>query len=299
VRELACSPLSDEVGTVECRVCGERFVCITRTHLKKHGLTFEDYKRLYPDAPLMSVELYQKHAERLRSQASEASKKSWMNREAKVKAIREGRAKRVEVKKCVDCGREFQSTEPWLQVRCPECQKLRLRFLDNQRYYRLKRYMLNDFKVLNEFETHLSETHYPCLFGAGTDGTPPMNLNVLPNGRVAGAVWLESGGKQFHTSPITPWRRRLPKSGWQKRIMETCPECGERNVLVYVENPHCLECGAEIIFADENEYYTVSEFACSKCGLVDNGIHFIFKCSKCGSEYRVAVGEDVEQIKVV
>lgn len=63
-------------------------------------------------------------------------------------------------------------------------------------------------------------------------------------------------------------------------------------MLVYLENPHCMECGNEIVFADENQYYTVSEFACSKCGLVDNGNHLIFKCKRCGLEYRVREDSD-------
>jgi len=294
-------PLVDEgESLIQCQVCGKRFITITRTHLKSHGLTFDDYKRLFPDAPLMNSELLQKHAERLRKLAGYAGKKAWLNREKKIEAIKRGRAKRVEVKSCVDCGREFLATEPWLQVRCPKCQKLRIRFLDRQRYYRLKHYIRRDFEELNEIEKHLPETHYPCLGIVGTVGTPAMNLTVLPNGRVAGAVWLESGGKQFnHASPITPWRKRLKEGVWQKRLLEKCPDCGMPNMLVYAENPHCWECGGEIVFAPENEIYGVSEFVCSKCGLVDNGTHYVFKCSKCGSEYRIAVNEDVEYKKVV
>lgn len=292
--ESARFPHMDE-GLVKCRVCGKGFVTITITHLKSHGLTFDDYKRLFPDAPLMTSELLRKHAERLRKQASEASKKSWQNRERKIKAIKEGRAKRSELKKCMDCGQDFLATEPWQQKRCPKCQRLYENFRSRQRYYRIKRYVMENFKELNELEKNLPETHYPCIFGvAGTEGTPAMNLTVLSNGRIAGALWLESGGKEFNhvISPKTPWRRRLPESSWQRRIMENCPDCGTQNILVYLENPHCLECGNEIIFAHENECYTVSELACSKCGLVDNGTHYIFKCPKCSSEFRVCMGQD-------
>lgn len=294
-KESACpQPMDEGSKFVECQVCGKRFVVITRTHLKSHGLTFANYKRLFPNAPLMTAELLRKHSERLRRQASEASKKSWLNRERKIEAIKRGRAKRIEIKACVDCGKEFVATEPWQQKRCPKCQRLFENFVSRQRYYRIKRYIMEDFKELNELETNLPETHYPCLFGAGTIGTPAMNLTVLSNGRIAGALWLESSGKKFNyvTIPKTPWRRRLLESGWQKQILQECPDCGERSLLTFVENPHCMECGSEIVFAKENECYTISEFVCSKCGLVDDGIHYIFKCPKCSTEFRVCVGQD-------
>ena len=37
---------------VECRICGFKSKRIYGRHLKSHGITSEEYKKLYPDAPL-------------------------------------------------------------------------------------------------------------------------------------------------------------------------------------------------------------------------------------------------------
>jgi len=39
---------------IECKVCGKKFKRITHTHLKKHGMTTEEYREKYPDASLIS-----------------------------------------------------------------------------------------------------------------------------------------------------------------------------------------------------------------------------------------------------
>jgi len=36
---------------VTCRICERDFKSITRSHLKTHNITLEEYKSLYPDAP--------------------------------------------------------------------------------------------------------------------------------------------------------------------------------------------------------------------------------------------------------
>lgn len=39
---------------VACAVCGEKFEIIQYSHLKRHGLRMDDYKRIYPERPLMT-----------------------------------------------------------------------------------------------------------------------------------------------------------------------------------------------------------------------------------------------------
>lgn len=42
--------------TVSCFVCGKRFRAITHKHLKRHGMTFDDYVKKFPDAKTSSEE---------------------------------------------------------------------------------------------------------------------------------------------------------------------------------------------------------------------------------------------------
>jgi LAGLIDADG DNA endonuclease family len=42
-----------ERSPVVCGVCGERLLLLATTHLKKHGLTFDEYRERFPDAPIM------------------------------------------------------------------------------------------------------------------------------------------------------------------------------------------------------------------------------------------------------
>jgi LAGLIDADG DNA endonuclease family len=42
---------------ISCAVCGDRFTIIQHTHLKRHGLTIAQYRKLYPSAPLMTDEV--------------------------------------------------------------------------------------------------------------------------------------------------------------------------------------------------------------------------------------------------
>lgn len=42
---------------VECRVCGQEMKWIQNTHLKKHDMTLEQYRKLYPDAPNKDKEM--------------------------------------------------------------------------------------------------------------------------------------------------------------------------------------------------------------------------------------------------
>lgn len=48
---------------VQCQICKKRFKWITPTHLKMHGLTFQEYKSLYPDAEMMASDVLAKRLE--------------------------------------------------------------------------------------------------------------------------------------------------------------------------------------------------------------------------------------------
>lgn len=317
-------PLDESLNFVVCRVCGERLKTISHRHLNKHGITFEEYKRRFPDAPLHSIEYLKNHSEatkrlmaklEYKARLSARAKNQWAkNRDRMREAIKEGVSKRGELKICADCGKPFLANNPHEQHRCPRCyERYRKRYslVWYKRRYHVWHHILKESikEFANEYDgSILTFSHVGFPNDVGTSGTPAMNLTVLPNGRVAGAIYLETGkipsikgDKTASKTPMTPWRRRLPQSGWQRWILQECPDCGEKSLLTFVENPHCMECGAEIIFAKENEYYTISEFVCSKCGLVDDGIHYIFKCSKCSSEFRICVSQngDLEFRRVV
>jgi len=54
-----------------------------------------------------------------------------------------------------------------------------------------------------------------------------------------------------------------------RRIRYECPVCEEQSMLLIINHqPYCMECNGKVVYALENEYYSVSEFACSHCGLV-------------------------------
>ena len=43
---------------VECLECGRYFKAITNTHLKSHGMTLDQYREKYPNAPMLSEKVY-------------------------------------------------------------------------------------------------------------------------------------------------------------------------------------------------------------------------------------------------
>lgn len=45
---------------IPCAVCGERFEVIQHGHVQKHGLTVQEYKALYPDAPIVNNRMKEK-----------------------------------------------------------------------------------------------------------------------------------------------------------------------------------------------------------------------------------------------
>ena len=50
---------------VQCQICKEYYGLISSTHLKMHGLTFQEYKELYPDAKMISDSVQAKRSESL------------------------------------------------------------------------------------------------------------------------------------------------------------------------------------------------------------------------------------------
>lgn len=47
---------------IECKICGGSFVNVNNFHLRKHGITTEKYKELYPGAPTMDASLISKRS---------------------------------------------------------------------------------------------------------------------------------------------------------------------------------------------------------------------------------------------
>ena len=51
---------------IECQICHRPYAMISPQHLKTHKLSVNDYKRLYPDAPIRSAEVTNKAGASLR-----------------------------------------------------------------------------------------------------------------------------------------------------------------------------------------------------------------------------------------
>ena len=49
-------PEFDSKGKVVCQICGKSFLVISPLHLKKHNISFGDYVKRYPNAPVSSAE---------------------------------------------------------------------------------------------------------------------------------------------------------------------------------------------------------------------------------------------------
>jgi len=49
-------PLFDENNKLICQICGKSYLVVNPMHLKSHGVTFQEYKDRFPDAPLSSKE---------------------------------------------------------------------------------------------------------------------------------------------------------------------------------------------------------------------------------------------------
>lgn len=45
---------------IKCEICGKLFGIISPTHLKTHGITMHEYKKLYPNSPIVSNDVSKK-----------------------------------------------------------------------------------------------------------------------------------------------------------------------------------------------------------------------------------------------
>ncbi|MEM3464192.1 MAG: hypothetical protein QXL91_04950 [Candidatus Bathyarchaeia archaeon] len=141
-------------------------------------------------------------------------------------------------RRCVECGSKFTTNSP-NKVRCDLCQRIhRLETLKRRERMRRK------FRKAQR-----------QILGTKDQSTC---LKVLPNGRVAGALWLEKrvGGKKV---------RRLFNGDGQIQ----CSTCESTFLMMIIDGqPYCTECGGTIVVARENEHYSATEICCGKCGLV-------------------------------
>jgi len=46
------------MSMVKCCICGEEFKVIVPSHLKAHGVTLQEYREQFPDAPIYSEDRY-------------------------------------------------------------------------------------------------------------------------------------------------------------------------------------------------------------------------------------------------
>lgn len=199
---------------VKCMVCGRRLHVVHTNHLKKHGLTIEQYRSKFPRAKIYS--------------------------DRYIRSLKKRYCKtigRKRVKTCVNCGAAFATNAP-NKFMCDLCQR-KHKLESGRSRERLRRRSWRGVKQT-----------------LGTKG-PSVNLTVLPNGRVAAAVWLEKHKGKKH-------RMMLNGDG---RLQ--CPDCNS-TYLMFIEygQPYCMECGGKITLAPENKHYTTTELCCSKCGLV-------------------------------
>jgi len=136
-------------------------------------------------------------------------------------------------KVCVDCSKPFVTYSP-NKIRCNDCQRI----------YRL------EAKKARERQRRRSFKPLDQILGSGDKTT---HLTILPNGRILGAVWLEREMKRLNG----------------RKVRYKCPVCdGGDMLMIRNHEAYCMECGGKIVYARENEHYTMSEFACSSCGLV-------------------------------
>ncbi len=101
---------------------------------------------------------------------------------------------------------------------------------------------------------------------------------TVENGRVKGAVWLESQTAKKSVRKNF-WRLSYLQRTYEREIQQrykafsnaVC-SCGnlEKGFFTYVNQNtrYCFECGGEFVIAFENDYYTITEVCCSFCGLV-------------------------------
>lgn len=145
---------------------------------------------------------------------------------------------RIRERKCIDCGLTFTTNSP-NKIRCDLCQRI---------------HRLETLKRRERMRRRFGKAQRQIL---GTKGWSTC-LKVLPNGRVAAALWLEKrkDGEKA---------RRMFNGNGQLQ----CHTCESTFLMLVMDGqPYCTECGGKIVVARENERYTATEICCEKCGLV-------------------------------
>lgn len=145
-------------------------------------------------------------------------------------------------KNCLDCGKPFRvkKCNVYEQIRCQKCRVVYLRRWRRTPYRRLYQ------RLYQKKRRHTLVLH-------GYDKTTDLTIQ---NGRVKGFLWLE---------------RHMKKHGYTKRAWEHETRFGLTGIFIVVDEnhtPYCNECGGKILIAVENERYSITEYACSVCGLV-------------------------------
>ena len=213
--------------------------------------------------------------------------------------------------KCLGCGRRIKAKPP-NRKRCPECQHERRlqqhREHNERRKEQLKQYRRKNKEKINAYcrawyqrnkeklkkygreyrernrekirgyrernrrYQRLYNVYYALRhpFRHTHDRTTDLRIE---NGRVKGAVWLESQLERRKTDAYT-WERRYARKienlglSYGKGLCD----CGSLQTpfFVAVENhrTYCAECGGKFVIAFENDYYTITEVCCCLCGLV-------------------------------
>ena len=144
--------------------------------------------------------------------------------------------------KCLGCGRRIKAKNT--RKRCAECQ--RQHRLQQYREYNHKRDKEKTRRYHRLYNAYYALRHLRHTHDRSADLT-------IENGRVKGAVWLESQINKRH----------------HDRALCSCGSL-QRPFFVAVENhrTYCFECGGKIVIAFENDYYTITEVCCNLCGLV-------------------------------
>ena len=64
----------DREGKVICQLCGQSFLRLTSTHLKKsHNLSIAEYRKNFPDFPMIALYFYSDNIEKISSESSTIS----------------------------------------------------------------------------------------------------------------------------------------------------------------------------------------------------------------------------------
>jgi hypothetical protein len=165
------------------------------------------------------------------------------------------------LKKCLVCGLIFRANNPAKKYCSTSCaQKLYNRRWREKNPEKARAYQIRWWNHNNK----------------GTF-TPSRYLSIR-NGRVVGAVLLERDKQKrarsrSHGGFVNPW---IAYYSGDREIYHSDDDddnlrcdCGSDVIINIVDHEaYCSGCGGKISLAFENEYYSVTELTCRRCGLV-------------------------------